>query len=496
MKLTQWTAPFRPSMKRYQTPVLAELAASRRDWSWNVTTVPPNSWNESDQKAIRQQLERILHSGPFHQSQRRQRFLEYLVTETLAGRSDRLKGYNIALEVFDRPETFDPTVYPLVRIEAARLREKLREYYDADGQGDPIRIDLPKGKYTPQIEFRQAEALGPKRDRSEVSLENKQVPLEGPVPPVDERPSPLRPRSIRHLRWWAAASALVFILALGAVGAWLARDLWTPALKGVAENQLPTVPKGPAIAVLPFLNLSGDPKQEYFSDGLTVDILTELSRARDLRVIARNTSFQYKDKAVDVTKLGRELNVRYVLEGSVQRSDDRLRVAAQLIDTETGTHIWADRYDREMADVFLVQDEIVNQIVANIAGSYGAIERAEVNSAARKSPEQIRAYDLVLRARGAIQFEWTRFARPKNCCAKPSCSTLPTRKRAVHSLGSAQWAGCFVLMRRRCRKMRPLARRPRLFCSTLATRAREWWRPPHTSSPNGSICSHSKPIRL
>jgi len=138
--------------------VLAELAASRRDWSWNVTTVPPNSWNESDQKAIRQQLERILRSGPFHQSQRRQRFLEYLVTETLAGRGERLKGYNVALEVFDRPETFDPTVDPLVRIEAARLREKLREYYGTDGQGDPIHIDLPKGTYTPQIEFRHEDA--------------------------------------------------------------------------------------------------------------------------------------------------------------------------------------------------------------------------------------------------------------------------------------------------------------------------------------------------
>ena len=373
-----------------------------------MTTVPPNSWNESDQKAIRQQLERILHSGPFQQSRRRQRFLDYLVNETLAGRSDRLKGYSIALEVFERPETFDPTVYPLVRIEAARLREKLREYYDADGKGDPIRIDLPKGTYTPQIEFRQAEALEPKRDRSEVALENEQAPLEGPVAPVDERPSPLRPRSIRHLRWWAAVSALVFILALGAVGAWLARDLWTPALKGVAENQLPAVPKGPAIAVLPFLNLSGDPKQEYFSDGLTEDILTELSRARDLRVIARNTSFQYKDKAVDVTKLGRELNVRYVLEGSVQRSDDRLRVAAQLIDTETGTHIWADRYDREMADVFLVQDEIVSQIVAKIASGYGVIESSEANSAARKSPEQIQAYDLVLRARDVMRSAWNR----------------------------------------------------------------------------------------
>ena len=167
------------------------------------------------------------------------------------------------------------------------------------------------------------------------------------------------------------------------------------------------MPKGPAIAVLPFVNLSGDPKQDYFSDGLTEDILTELSRARDLRVLARNTTFQYKGKAVDVGKLGRELNVRYVLEGSVQRADDHLRVTAQLIDAETGTHIWADRYDRDMADVFLVQDEIVNQIVAKIAGSYGAIERNEAKSAARKSPEQIQAYDLVLRAREAMQWDWT-----------------------------------------------------------------------------------------
>ena len=119
-----------------------------------MTAISLNCWSESDQKAIREQLVRILNSGPFHQSQRRQRFLEYLVNETLAGRGERLKGYNVALEVFDRPETFDPTIDPLVRIEAARLREKLREYYETDGQNDPIRIELPKGSYTPQIEFR------------------------------------------------------------------------------------------------------------------------------------------------------------------------------------------------------------------------------------------------------------------------------------------------------------------------------------------------------
>ena len=122
-----------------------------------MTAISLSCWSESDQKAIHEQLVRILNSGPFHQSQRRQRFLEYLVNETLAGRGERLKAYNVALEVFDRPETFDPTIDPLVRIEAARLREKLREYYGTEGQSDAIHIDLPKGTYAPLIEFRGGE---------------------------------------------------------------------------------------------------------------------------------------------------------------------------------------------------------------------------------------------------------------------------------------------------------------------------------------------------
>src|SRR6476646_4590483 len=137
-------------------PRLWGLALSRHVWSWKVTAISLSCWSESDQKAIREQLVRILRSGPFLQSRRPQRFLEYLVNETLAGRGEWLKGYNVGLEVFDRPETFDPMVDPIARIEAARVRDKLREYYVADGQNDPIRIDLPKGTYTPQIKFRQA----------------------------------------------------------------------------------------------------------------------------------------------------------------------------------------------------------------------------------------------------------------------------------------------------------------------------------------------------
>jgi TolB-like protein/tetratricopeptide (TPR) repeat protein len=367
---------------------------------------PLECWSQSDQKAVREQLDRIFNSGPFLHSRRRQRFLEYIVNETLAGRGDRLKGYTVAVEVFDRPESFDPAVDPLVRIEAARLRDKLREYYEGDGQNDPIRIDLPKGAYAPHIEFRQTGAK------------------------VEEATRPSR-----HLR--TALAALAFLLALGAVGSWLYRE--RSAQEATANWPASSESRVPAIAVLPFINLSGDPKQDYFSDGLTEDILTELSRAHDLRVIARNTTFQFKGKPVDAGRIGRELNAHYLLEGSIQRSDNDLRVTAQLIDTETGTQIWADRYDRELSDVFLVRDEIVNQIVGKIAGSYGAIERAEAKSANRKSPEQFKAYDLVLRARDAIQFDWTKetFSHAEGLL-REAISLDPTNEQARRELA---WFG-------------------------------------------------------
>ncbi|WP_295556235.1 hypothetical protein [uncultured Hyphomicrobium sp.] len=348
-------------------------------------------WDEADQQAIRHQLERILHSSAFAQSRRRQRFLTYLVGETIAGRGDRIKGYSIALEVFDRPKSFDPAVDPVVRIEAGRLRDKLREYYDVEGRGDLIRIDLPKGSYTPQIDFQHSGAPDPGLDATAAAISPEpEAPRVSPVPLL----SRMRPRS---LRW--GAPALAVALALSAIGAWLLRDMH-PAPLSTTEDS-------PAIAVLPFANLSSDPNQDYFSDGLTEDILTELSRARELRVLARNTTFQYKGKAVDVAQLGRDLNVRYVLEGSVRRSGESLRITAQLIDAKTGAHVWADRFDRSLADVFLVEDEIVSQIFAQIAGSYGAIETAEAKSATRKSPDEIRAYDLVLRAREIMQWDWS-----------------------------------------------------------------------------------------
>jgi len=157
----------------------------------------------------------------------------------------------------------------------------------------------------------------------------------------------------------------------------------------------PALPEKPSIAVLPFQNMSGDPEQEYFADGMVEDIITGLSRIKWLFVIARNSTFAFKGQSVDVKQVGRQLGVRYVLEGSVRKAGDRVRVTAQLIDAETGAHVWAERYDRAMDDIFALQDDITLSTVAAIEPS---LRQAEIERAKRKRPENLDAYDLVLRA--------------------------------------------------------------------------------------------------
>jgi TolB-like protein len=157
-----------------------------------------------------------------------------------------------------------------------------------------------------------------------------------------------------------------------------------------APDETPDSSAGqPSIAVLPFANLSGDIEQEYFADGIAEDIITELSRLPWLSVIARSSSFAYKGRALDIRQLGRDLAVRYVLEGSVRRSSDRLRVTAQLIDAGNGAHIWAERYDRTVTDLFAVQDEITEAVVIAIGGRVTDIERQR---ALRRPPASLSAW--------------------------------------------------------------------------------------------------------
>ena len=157
-----------------------------------------------------------------------------------------------------------------------------------------------------------------------------------------------------------------------------------------------TSPKKPSIAVLPLVNMSGDPEQEFFADGLTEDIITELSRFRDLLVISRNSSFVYKGKAVKVQEVAREFGVEYILEGSVRKAGGRIRVTVQLIDAETDRHIWAERYDRELEDIFAIQDEMTCAIVATLPGR---VEAATHDRAKRKPTDNMAAYECVLTAK-------------------------------------------------------------------------------------------------
>ncbi len=159
-----------------------------------------------------------------------------------------------------------------------------------------------------------------------------------------------------------------------------------------AGGALP-LPSRPSIVVLPFTNMSGDPEQDFFVDGLTEDILTGLSRFRDLFVISRNSSFKYKGQVADIQKVAKELGVQYVLEGSTRKSGDRVRVTAQLIDAETDRHIWAERYDRKLADIFDIQDEVTTAIVAVLPGR---VEAATRDRASRKPTENMAAYECVL----------------------------------------------------------------------------------------------------
>lgn len=154
------------------------------------------------------------------------------------------------------------------------------------------------------------------------------------------------------------------------------------------------LPDKPSIAVLPFQNLSGDPEQEYFADGMVEDIITALSRMRWLFVIARNSSFTYKGRAVDVKQVGREVGVRYVLEGSVRKAANRVRIAGQLIDTSNGAHLWADRFDGTLEDIFDLQDQVTTSVVGAIAPQ---LEQAEIERIKRKPTESLDAYDYFLR---------------------------------------------------------------------------------------------------
>jgi adenylate cyclase len=205
------------------------------------------------------------------------------------------------------------------------------------------------------------------------SLEVGQPVLPKPVPSATPADQAKAVATKRRMGSASLAAAIATLLLLAVAGGWLIIDGRAPRPAEAAHL---------SAVVLPFANLSGDPSQDYFADGVTENLTTELSRIKGSFVIARNTAFTYKGKSIDAKEIGKELGVRYVLEGSVERAQNRVRVNAQLIDAQSGTHLWADRFDEDVADLFKLQD----QVVARLAGSFGfALRNAEAEKAARSS---------------------------------------------------------------------------------------------------------------
>lgn len=288
-------------------------------------------WTDAEKTQAHACLERVLSSAPFAQSERLQRFLRLIVTETLAGHADRLKGYAIALEVFDRDPGFDPAINAIVRVEAARLRAKLREYYEAYGQDDPVRLVMPKGSYAIQL----------------------------------EKPQP---------------------------GSGVGSSSWAPLQAWRASEPRASIPveEKPSLAVLPFTNMSSDAEHGYFADGVTDTLITELSRLPELLVISRQSSFAYRNVTRKAEEIARELGVKYLVEGSVQRAASHVRIIAQLIDAGSGAHLWAERFDRELKDIFQVQDDVVRHILA--------VLQVRITAALEHTPARsIEAHDCLMR---------------------------------------------------------------------------------------------------
>ncbi len=337
-----------------------------------------NSRSEEEAVAIRAQLERVLASDNFASGDRQCRFLRYVVESTVDGNASQLNQFAVGIEVFDRDETFDPSTDAVVRVEAGRLRAKLAEYYSSAGVNDRVLIGLPKGGYVASIEF-----------RPDLSSQNAET------------------SSTRSVNNRLAIAALIASVIFASV---YFGFFYNPASRSQLNEtnasatflnggQPQTANSGtavpPAIAILPFENMSDDSEQEYFSDGITEDIITDLSIVSGMTVIARHSTFVYKGRPVAIRNVGKDLGVRYVLEGSVRRSGNQIRITAQLIDAETESHIWAERYDRELEDVFTVQDDVTRKIVESLQVSLTEFENQNLG---HRRTENLQAYDYLMRA--------------------------------------------------------------------------------------------------
>ncbi len=342
-------------------------------------------------------LRRLLASKQLAGSQRLSQFLSYIVEETLAGRGDQIKGYAIGLEVFDRPDDFDPETDAIVRVQAGRLRSAMQTYYLTEGQDDPVVIDVPKGSYVPVFGKRS--------------------------PPADikgEQPRIIQPQPGK---WWRRPTSLAFgVLSVAVLAALLAaildfRDGDNHAV-AVAFEDASIVPTGPKIAVLPFESIGTSDQALLSTIGITIQLVSDLTSFKNLFVLAPNATIAIDGTSDAPLSAVRQLGAEYVVTGSLQDYEGGLRVIAQLVELESDQILWSESFDRTTLSVNLVEvlDEISGRIANALGQPYGGvIERLESQQLSRR-PERLTSFLCVLRFH-----EYTAFKTPQKHLEARDC---------------------------------------------------------------------------
>src|SRR5215831_14886265 len=320
---------------------------------------------EAEGQAPRQELERVLESPGFARNERLSRFLRFVVERHLEGKDQELKESVIAIEVFGRRPDFDPRLDPVVRTEAGRLRSRLSEYYVDKGKNDPLVIELPRGGYVPR--FREV------------------CDTRGAADSPALHAAPTGPMSRRSVPLWLIAAMAGATACLAVVGWW---------------TQHKSAPI--AIAVLPLENVNHDPANDYLADGLTDELIRNLSIIEGLAVRSRTSSFGMKGRPRNISEAGQQLQADYLLDGSVLRAGQQLRIEVQLIRARDDFVIWSGRFDRELTDVFAIQDEIALGVVNKL--------RLRLGRGRRRYETIAEAYDVYLRARALSDYRNRRAA--------------------------------------------------------------------------------------
>jgi len=358
---------------------------------------------------IREALERVLASRDFRNSERKSRFLKFVVQETLDGRADRIKAYTIAVDVFDRNSSFDPGSDPTVRIEAGRLRRCLERYYLAEGAADPIWLTIPKGGYVPQfIMAREAVPSVPEAPENgdQPNSEKLAEILAEPIPatPAGDpavavtvgtnppwRPSRLHLRRPPHLWTIILSVSVILIIAL-----WVGTLLRQPPISGDARI---TAAYGPSLMVLPFANGTGDPAQNIFAEGFTEQLIGTLIRFKNVLVFDADTSFRYRTEPA-LRDAVPDMRIDYVVRGKVSRVGAQIEISVALLRATDHQYLWSDSFRREFSPARMTElrRDIATQIARVLAQPHGVIHQEEFRNIAGRAPETLSSYECVLRA--------------------------------------------------------------------------------------------------